>query len=466
MKRFLGLVLVLLSSSVGQGEIVIDPPKIAPPPQPVFDVRKYGAVGDGATFDTQAIQKAIDACSGSHGSVLISGGKFLTAPLVLKSAMTLFITPDATLLGSTRPEDYPVLIPPKTAASANQRSLLYADQVSDLAIDGGGTIDGQGKLLKMTGREWLRPSLIRIFSSTNVTVRDITLQYPRMWTQVYSECSHLLLDHVNVLAPRGYCINLDGMDVCDCSDTTVRNCTIDSEDDCICLKSHGRQGLKNITVENNLMRHTAANGIKLGTASSGPVEHLRITHNAVQGAAYGGVCIESVDGSAVRDVVVKDLELENVAEPIFVRLANRQPTTELAATPAHKPGSIEDVTIEDVRATQPPAKRTIASTISGIPGARIRGVTIRNCTIEATGGRKSIPENPPEHPGDYPQSNLLGDTPGAAFFVRHADGVVFQNVTVHLLNPDHRPWLATDDADVKTIDSGLDKEGKTGPGPG
>ena len=92
-------------------DVVSVPPTLVPPTQPVFDVRKYGAVGDGATFDTAALQKAIDACAGSGGTVYLAGGKFLTAPLVLKQRMTFYIEKDAALLGSTRPEDYPDRMP-------------------------------------------------------------------------------------------------------------------------------------------------------------------------------------------------------------------------------------------------------------------------------------------------------------------------------------------------------------------
>jgi polygalacturonase len=82
-------------------------PVIAPPPAPIHDVRKYGAVGDGKTYDTQALQKAIDACAGTGGSVLLAKGTFLTAVLTIKGGMTLYIAPDAVLLGGTMPVDYP-----------------------------------------------------------------------------------------------------------------------------------------------------------------------------------------------------------------------------------------------------------------------------------------------------------------------------------------------------------------------
>jgi polygalacturonase len=420
--------------------------KAAPPPRPLFDPRTYGAKADGATYDTAALQKAIDACAGTGGSVYLAGGRFLTAELVLKGGMTLYIEKDSVLLGGIEAADYPEHMPVKTAASANRRSLLFADHADHLVLDGDGVIDGQGKLVKMTGREPFRPSILRIFSSKDVTVRNLTIKNPRMWTQVYSECERLLIDHVTVLAPPVY-ENLDGMDICDSRDVVIRNCYVDSEDDSICLKSHGARGLQNILVENNTILCRRANAIKLGTATTGPISGLRILNNTVLSAQYGGLCIESVDGSAVSDVLVRGLDLMNTAQPIFIRLARRHVNAPASGLPA---AGLSGVTIERVRALGTHTRTRGSSTISGIPGMRVKDVVIRDCYFEMPGGLTSATKTAGEKETDYPQSNLFGNPPGWAFYVRHADGVVFENVTVALRKPDARPWLASEDADVKT----------------
>ncbi len=417
-----------------------------PPPKPLFDPRTYGAKADGATYDTAALQKAIDSCAGTGGSVYLAGGRFLSAALTLKAGMTFYIAKDAVLLGGIEAADYPDHMPAKTAASANRRSLLFADRADHLVLDGDGVIDGQGKFVKMNGREPFRPSLIRIFSSKDVTVRNLTLKNPRMWTQVYSECEHLFIGHLTVLAPPVY-QNLDGMDICDSRDVVIRDCNIDSEDDSICLKTHGAPGLQNILVENNTIRCRRANAIKLGTATTGPIFGLRILNNTVLSAQYAGLCIESVDGSSVSDVLVRGLDLKNTGQPIFIRLAPRHINTPARGLPA---ATLSGVTIERVRALGTHTRTRGASTISGVPGMRVKDVVIRNCYFEMPGGLPTVPKTPGEKETDYPQSNLFGDPPGWAFYVRHADGVAFENVTVRLRKPDARPWLAIEDADVKT----------------
>jgi polygalacturonase len=416
------------------------PATIDKPAKPIFDVRKYGAKGDGTTYDTVALQKAIDACGGTGGTVILSQGSFLTAQLTLRPKMTLFIDKSAVLLGGTNPEDYPVLMPAKTAATALRRSILFADHADHLVLNGGGTIDGQGPLVKMTGKEPFRPSLLRIFSSNDVIVRNLTLKNPRMWTDIYSECDHLTIDHLKVISPAGYAANLDGVDVCDCSNTVVSNCDVQAEDDGICLKSHGPLGLHNVTVENNTIRDFVANGIKIGTASHGPVDGIKIINNTVTSSRIGGVCIESVDGSVMKDILVDGLDLYDVAQPIFIRLGAR-------TLPA---GSISGVTVERVRAISANHRTPPSCTICGIPSAHIGDIVIRDCYIEMPGGIATIPSAPKERESDYPESSMFGNTPAYGFYVRHADNVILDHVIIGRYAPDARPWLTSDDAKVAT----------------
>jgi polygalacturonase len=432
-------------------------PVVVSPPKPIFDPRTYGAKADGVTYDTLALQKAIDACAGTGGTVYLAGGRFLSAQLTLKGGLTFYVEKDATLLGGVEAADYPELLPANTLATGNRRSLLYADSANGLILDGTGVIDGQGKLVKMSGKETQRPSLLRIFHSNDVIVRNLTLTNPRMWTDVYIECNNLLIDHLNVLSPAVNGPNLDGMDICDCHDVIIRNCRIESDDDSICLKSYGQPGLKNILAENNIIRSTGANGIKLGSATAGPVSNIRLFNNTVLGATFGGICIESVDGSPVSDITVRGLDLYKVCQPIFIRVAHRTdgpgelpPSGKVLQVPQ---GSIDGVTIERVRALGTQTGTRASCSITAVPGATLKNITLTDCYFEMPGGINTIPADPGEKAGVYPQSNLFGDTPAWGFYVRHAQAVAFDRVSIGRYRPDARPWLTSVDADVKTTDT-------------
>ena len=421
------------------------PAVVKPPPQPVFNPRTYGAKGDGATYDTAALQKAIDACAGTRGSVVLSDGVFLSAQITLKPGMTFYLAKGATLRGGLEPGDYPDLVPANDSATPNRRSLLYACGADGLVIDGEGVIDGRGKDVKIEGKEPTRPSLLRIFQSKDVTVRNITLRNPKMWTQVYTECDRLLIDHVKVEAASGD-YNLDGLDIFDSADVQIRNCRIDSEDDSICLKSRRARGLQRIVVENNQMLCRRANAIKFGTATRGPINDVRIINNVVTFARYAGLCIESVDGSALSNVVVSGLEMKEVGQPIFVRLARRAESPQGVAA-----ASLTGVTIQKVRALRTHGVTGSVNTITGVPGLRVSNVKLKDIYLEMPGGVNKVPGAPLELEKEYPQSNLLGPTPAWAFYVRHADGIVLENVTVKAAKADARKWFVADDANVKTL---------------
>ena len=414
-------------------------------PMPHFDPRSYGAKGDGVTYDTDAIQNAIDACAGTGGSVVFRPGKYVSAHLTLRGTMTVYLEKGASLLGGTNMNDYPVVLPEKPSTRALCRSLIYACNADGLTIDGEGEIDGRCKDVNMPddvrkgSTESKRPSLIRIFRSRNITIRNITLRNPCMWTQIYSECDNLLIDGVTVDAPPD-CWNLDGMDICDSRDVIVRNCNVRSEDDGICLKSIGARGLQNILLENNRIHCFRANAIKLGSSTRGPVSGVVIRGNKITYAKYAGLVLASVDGSVVKDIRVEDLEMENVGQPIFIRLGNRGAL-----------GSIDGISIERLTARATNPDNGPACVIAGIPEARIKNVRIANSRIEMPGGMNRIPGMPPEKERLYPQSNMFTNIPGYAFFVRHADGVVLENVTISKLASDARPWLSIVDAEVKEI---------------
>jgi polygalacturonase len=434
--------------------IVAVPANIGQPPSPIFNPRQFGAKGDGTTSDTTALQKAMDACAGTGGSVVLSPGNYVSAELTLHGRMTLFLEKGAMLMGSTNLSDYPVMPPGYARDSVLCRSLLFACNADGLTIDGEGVIDGRCKEMNMPakvrkiGTEGKRPSLIRIFRSRNVTVRNITLRNPCMWTQVYSDCDQLLIDHETVNAPPD-CWNLDGMDICDSHDVVIRNCNITCEDDGICLKSYDSRGLQNVLIENNCIHCYRANAIKLGSATRGPVANVEIISNLVTCAKYGGLCIESVDGSEVNGMVVRNLDMYRVNNPIYIRLAHR----------SGNPGSITNVVIENVRAYETgyaadplsggEAPAPPSCTITGIPKAKIGGVRLKNCYIEMPGGVEKIPPAPAEREKDYPQSTMFGNVPAYGLYVRHAEDVVLDQVGFGRYQPDARPWLKADDAKVK-----------------
>ena len=431
----------------------------SPPQKPHFDPRTYGAKANGTTFDTEALQKAIDACAGTGGSVILSGGAFLTKPLELRGNMTLHLEKNAVLLGSPDISDYSARIPEGFPIKDLCRSLLYAENASSLTISGPGEINGSSKTMNIgpdirkVGNEPNRPSLLRVFRSPNVTVRDVTFRDPCMWTTLFNECDGLLIDGVTIDAPPNIA-NLSGFEVSDSHNVIIRNCDVRAEDDGICFKTFLPRGLKNILVENNAVHCYMANGIKLGSWTVGPVSDITIRNNKITYAKYAGLNLASVDGSHVRNILVENLEMHNVGQPIFIRLGKRESKKGNWETFAqdNPVGSIDGITIKGLRAYSTHQESEGPScSLSGIPNARIQNIVIKDSSIEMPGAQWDIPKIPAEKESFYPQSNMFGNTPGYAFFIRNADGVVLENVTISKLCPDARPWLSVVNAKVKEV---------------
>lgn len=428
-----------------------------PPPTPVFNVRDFGAKGDGKTPDTVAIQKAVDACAGTGGSVLLERGDFASAPLMLKSDMTFYVAPSARLLGSTDPKDYPVNLPPHPEAGpcqyTTQRSLLSAFDTRNLVIDGGGTIDLRGTELARNGMRGIEPkraSILRVVRGQNTAVRRVALLDSIMWTQVYDRCENLTVEKLVVRS--SYASGtIDGMDLCNCRHVVVRDNVIFAEDDGICMKSHGLAGMEDVLIENNVIG-SACCGIKMGTASVGDVRHLRIRDNLIFAAGLSGVAMESVDGAHLTDVRIEGLTLVDCAQPMFVRLGRRPTFREM--DPKEKPrgaGVIDDVAFKNILAyaTRETSK---GCPVMGVEGAELGRVSFSDVYLESAGGHSTTPPEPKEIVGGYPESNQYGTMPAFGFFVRHAKGVSFDNVRCGYVANDVRPWLATTAATVETHD--------------
>lgn len=269
----------------------------------VFDVTKYGAVGDGTTLNTGAIQSAIDACS-VGGVVRIPAGVFVCGAIFLKSDMTLYLEKDAVLLGSTNPKDYPVM----TYRSEGREKPCYASLINtrdaakgrwrNITIAGPGKIDGSGSALRkneIAERAAERGRLICIRDTDGVYLQDVTVRQAPFWCVHLIYCTGVSINSVGVHtrfdeSGKQYAgiINGDGIDPDSCRDVFIFNCLIVSQDDGIALKS-GRD----------------ADGRAVGIA----VENVRISHCRF---LHGfGVAMGSEMSGGLRNVLVEDCEFQN-----------------------------------------------------------------------------------------------------------------------------------------------------------
>ena len=435
---------------------------------PEFNPRTFGAQGDGVTKDTKAIQQAVDAAAKEGGTVVLDRGVFLSGTLHLKSRVTLKIDPEATLLGSAEHADY--------ERGGRWLALLEAKEASDISVTGGGVIDGQGAKLaadvtrlmrdnqlndppdsKRPG-EKNRPQLIEFLDCQRVIVSNVTLKNSSCWVQTYVSCDNLTLDHVTVRSTAFW--NNDGIDIIDCHHVLVKDCDIDSADDGICLKSYKSRSCVDVQVVKCKIR-SSASAFKLGTTSHGGFKQVVVRGLRIRDTLRSAIAIQSVDGAAIDDIDIGDVVAMNTGNAISIRLGHRNKKT--------TPGSIRNVRIHDVHVevpstvpdagypmSGPPVKERhniFPSSIMGIPGHSISVVSLKNITITvAGGGRRDVDEIPlgeirsiPEREDEYPEFSMFGELPAWGFYVRHAENITFENVTLKTLEPDFRSAFVFDD---------------------
>ena len=416
---------------------------------PIFNVRTFGAVGDGNKLDRKALQAAIDACAAAGGgTVYLPPGRYLSGTLLMKSHVGLYLEAGATLLGSRNVADY---IPQVPAFKSHTVSgdpwtrvfLIYGERLENISIEGRGTLDGQGKSFVPTSKE--RPFLIRFSECRNVRVRGIRLVNSGMWVQHYLACNDVVVDGVTVNSHVNH--NNDGIDIDCCDGVRISNCEIDSGDDAICLKSAGHRPTRNVVVTNCVLR-TRCNALKAGTDSESSFENIAISNCVIHETNLAGIALEMVDGARMSEVVISNIAMRNVVAPVFIRLGDRGRKVE-PGDPRPPVGQAENIVISNVEAV---GADITGCSITGLPGHRVKNVTLSNVRLGFKGGgtREMVTRPIPEVPGSYPEYRIFGTLPAYGLYCRHVEGLTLANVQTSFEQPDARPALVADD--VRELD--------------
>jgi len=414
----------------------------------VYDVRDYGAEGDGKMLCTKAIQKTIDECAkDGGGTVYLPPGTFLSGTIYMKSGVMLKLDAGCTLLGSTDLKDYPPTVQAFRSYTDNytDKSLIYGENLERIGIIGRGVIDGQGGSFK--GPYKVRPFMIRFIQCRNVTVMDVTIRNSPMWVQHYLACDDVHISGITVRSRVNR--NNDGINIDCCHRVIISDCNIDSGDDAIVLKSTSARLCKNVVVNNCVLR-SHCNGLKMGTESNGGFQSIVITGCSIYDTRLAGVALEIVDGGTMDRVVVSNITMNKIGAPIFLRLGNRaRPFKKDMEKPGI--GVLRNVTISNIEAT---GANPTGCAISGLPEAKIENVTINNVRLSFAGGgiKQDAVRDILEKPDAYPEYSMFGKLPAYGFYCRHVKGLKLNNVQLQLATGDQRHALVLEDVQDALVD--------------
>jgi len=421
----------------------------------VFEVTDFGAVGDGKTMNTKAIQSAIDKCSASGGgTVFIGNGIYMSGTLIMKDNVTLWVDAGSILRASQDKSDYPALrVSLPSFRQKEDFQFIFAEKRKNVTITGGGIIDGNAIAYNRpwggTNNEWERPRLIRMFECENVTVKNITLTRSANWVQYYEACKKMHFETVQVRSYTGV-HNLDGIDLSGCSEVVVKDFSAICGDDAICIKSMSMVPGENIYIDGLFARYANCNLFKIGTETHGAVRNLHLKN--AKGWTRYTVAVEAVDGATIEDITLEDIEMYTCAAPFLVRLGNRGRTFEGGPNPAPV-GKIKNVTLRNIKNTDiqfvpDKAGPGVGAPAGGLIGHPIENLTIEDCDFLFYGTKLSkevIYREIPENEKAYPEFHTFGILPAYGMFFRHVDGLKVKNVRLRLKNEDIRPAIVLDD---------------------
>lgn len=493
-------------SGVGRAR-TIGPPSARPShvvfadPASVFDVRKFGAKGDGQTLDSPAINRTIDAAAtAGGGTVYFPAGNYLSVSIHLKSNIALYLDAGATIVAAETSATAKYDAPEPNEWDKYQdfghthwhNSLIWGENLQNISILGQGMIWGKG--LVRSGQQsrtkaqndalgttssdpragpfgypnprdavesgWGNKS-ISLKLCRNVIIRDISILHGGHFAILATGVDNLTIDNLKIDT------NRDGIDVDACKNVRISNCTVNSPfDDGICPKSSFALGYARVT-ENVTITNCQVSGydegtlldgtykrafrnqngtfsptgrIKFGTESNGGFKNMVISNCVFDYSR--GLALESVDGALLEDVTISNITMRDISNaPFFLRLGFRGRGPKETTTV----GALRRVFISNVVVYN--ADPRYASIISGIPGHQIEDIRFNNIRVYYQGGgtKEQAALDPPEKEDTYPEPTMFGELPAYGFFIRHVKGIEMRDVEVSYLKEDARPPFILND---------------------
>jgi polygalacturonase len=458
--------------------------------QNYFNVRSFGAVGDGKTLDSPAIDQAINAAAeAGGGTVLVPAGTYLSGSIHLQSNIHLLIDAGATILGA--PQDmnaYDETEPWEGVAYQDgghtyfHNSLIWGENLTNVfisghgMINGGGLVRGDGLLDRMCGfNHWEKPEAfttnypsarlgnkaIALKLCKNVLIRDITIYHGGHFAILVTGCTDLTVDNVTMDTDR------DGIDIDCCRNTMVSNCRINSpNDDGLCPKSTYALGkpvlTENLTIVNcqvsgfevgTLLDGTMkpsknANGrIKFGTESSGGYRNCTVANCTFR--ACRGLALEEVDGGIMENITINNITMmDTPSYAIYITTGKRNRTHGLTTTSHARNILISNVIADGVGTMS-------GIQIMGLPELPVEGVRLDNIRLVSNGGgtAEEAARVPKELGAGYPEPRGLGTLPAYGVYARHVKDLELANITTSFRTNDLRPAIICSDVNGLEIDN-------------
>jgi polygalacturonase len=430
-----------------------------------YNVKDFGAKGDGVALDSKVINQVIDnAANAGGGTVYFPAGNYLSGSIHLKSNISLFLDQGATLIAASdstqfdKPEKTPNDIYQDYGHSHWHNSFIWGENLHDISIVGNGMIWGKGLVRSGRNGDQQPNKAISLLQCRNVNIRDISILHGGWFAILATSVDNLTLDNLKVDT------NRDGFDIDCCKNVRVSNCYVNSPfDDGICLKSsfglNWAKSTENVTITNSQVsgydegtlldgtfKRTVKYGnngpterIKFGTESNGGYKNVTISNCVFDYCR--GLALETVDGALLEDVTITNITMRDIVNaPIFVRLGARMRGPDTIPV-----GQCRRIIISNIVAYNVDPRN--GAIISGLPGHDIEDLQLSNIKLYYKGGgpKDSINRVVPEYEKEYPEPSRFGTMPSYGFYIRHVKNLKMNDIDISYMTSEPRPPFILDD---------------------
>lgn len=444
----------------------------------IYDVRDYGAKGDGKTLDTKAIQAAIDACSDAQGGmVFIPAGVFMSGTLQLKSNVTFHLSAGGKLLGSPKREDYTAGkgVPPGNGNIV----FLYAVNAERLSIEGKGTIDGNG-LAFYTGKgdntgpgqngvggNFDRPHLFIFYQCTELRLHDVFLQASAYHCIRLLQCKQVFIDGVRIYNRVNK--NNDGFHFSSCQYVHITNCDVQCQDDACAL--FGSNKFVTIT---NCSFSTRWSIFRFGGGESQNI----VVSNCLIYDTYGCPIKISAGKASIENFSFSNIIMKNVTGPIGIGFSGLASNNQGSNPSADRP-FVRNISFNGIRASvlalpvpHPDihfdlhtweGEKNSCITLNGMGDYYLENISFTDVHVTYAGGgttaqseKRNIPKIAAEYFGVWDVAP--GGPPAYGLYARNVKGLTLQNVRFEFEASDARPAVVFDGVEDASI-NGLSVQG-------